>query len=49
MGGDTLVNTLFITLDDGIEERKDFISYSEDRGPFEKCDNVLRSKTLNRR
>ena len=49
MGGDTLVNTLFITLDDGIEKRKDFISYGEDREVFEKDDNVLRSKTLNRR
>ena len=30
MGGDMLVNTWFITFDDGIEERKDFISYTGD-------------------
>ena len=41
-----LVITLFITLDDGIEERKDFISYTKDTGLLVKCDNVLRSKTL---
>ena len=39
VGGDTLVVTLFITLNYGIEERKDLISYSQDMGMLEKYDN----------
>ena len=36
-----------IAADDTIEERQDFISYVEDSDYVGKCDNALRSKTLN--